>query len=110
MMASVKGGSSKMIIEDHDMHGMMKMMSSEEHTTESVAQEVIVKFKSGTGEEQIKAMSSDIGMLQVKEIKALILRVFKITSQKRLEEVIKHCESESFVEYAEPNQTYRTHK
>lgn len=117
MIQSAKGDQAEMaalckaMVEDEDMHSlMMKMMGSEAQTTEGAAQEVLVKFKPDTGEDQIKAMASEIGMLQVKEIKALNIRVFKITSQKSLEEVIKHCERESFVEYAEPNQTYQTQK
>jgi hypothetical protein len=117
MIQSAKGDQAKMtglckaMVEDEDMHSlMMKIMGSEAQTAEREFQEVIVKFKSDTEEEKIRVMASEIGMLQVKEIKALNIRVFKITSQKSLEEVIKHLESESFVEYAEPNKTYKTQK
>ena len=49
-------------------------------------------------------------MEQVKVIKELNLRVFKITSGKSVEEVIEHCKKEPFVEYAEPNLKYKTMK
>ena len=72
--------------------------------------EVLVKFKPNTKEEQIKGMAEEIGMLEVKKIKELNLRVFKITSNKSVDEVIHHCQRESFVEYAEPNQSYKSKK
>ncbi|NIR51725.1 hypothetical protein GWO43_24425 [candidate division KSB1 bacterium] len=126
----------KAMIADQDMHSMMmKMMKgdmgmmepesmqkqdekegheqhhqgqgSETQTSDS-GREVLIRFKPDAKAVQIKAMSEDIGMQQVKEIKALNLRVFKITSDKSLDEVIEHCKQEPFVEYAEPNQTYKT--
>jgi hypothetical protein len=101
----------EVMIEDEDMHSlMMEKIINETQTSEGEVGEVIIKFKPGTEEEQIKAMASRIGMFQVKEIKALNLLVFTIPSDKSMEEVIKHCEKETFVEYDEPNQTYRTQK
>jgi phosphoenolpyruvate-protein kinase (PTS system EI component) len=117
MMKSAKADNAKMmemcktLMADKDMRAMMtKMMGSEMQTPEMAVQEVLVKFKPGVKEEQIKTMASEIGMLQTKEIKDLNIRVFKITSKKKLKEVIEHCQKEPFVEYAEPNQTYKTQK
>ncbi|MFQ5707865.1 MAG: hypothetical protein ACE5HO_10475 [bacterium] len=117
MMKSAKGDQARMMqmckamVEDKDMHAMMmKMMAGEKQATENAAQEVLVKFKPDTKEVQIKAMAEEIGMQQVKEIKELNVRVFKVTGQKSLKEVIEHCQKEPFVEYAEPNQTYKMQK
>ncbi len=93
--------------DSHEQHHQGQ--GSETQTSDS-GREVLIKFKPDAKTEQIKAMSEDIGMQQVKEIKALNVRVFKITSDKSLDEVIKHCKQEPFVEYAEPNQTYKTQK
>ncbi len=117
MMKSAKGDQAKMMemckamMEDKDMHSMMKkMLGREKQTPESAANEVLIKFKSDVQEDQIKAMAAEIGMVQIKKIPQLNLRVFRITSRKSVEEVIKHCQEEPFVEYAEPNQTYKTQK
>ena len=75
-----------------------------------LSQEILVKFKAGAEDSQVKAMQSEIGLKQIKTIPELNLRVFKITSQKSLQEVIQACQKMSFVEYAEPNQQYRTQK
>lgn len=126
----------KTMMADQDMHSMMmKMMKGDmgmkkseamqkqdqkeghaqhhqgqggETQTPDSGREVLIKFKPDANTEQIKAMSEDIGMQQVKEIKALNVRVFRISSDKSLDEVIQHCKQEPFVEYAEPNQTYKT--
>ena len=81
-----------------------------EKKTRELSQEILVKFKAGVEDSQVKAMQSEIGLKQIKTIPALNLRVFKITSQKSLQEVIQACQKMSFVEYAEPNQQYRTQK
>ena len=72
--------------------------------------EVLVKFKPNTKEDQIKAMATEIGMLQVKQIKELRLRVFKVTANKKVDEVIRECEKKPFVEYAEANKKVTTKK
>jgi len=117
MMQSAKGDERKMMamckamVEDKDMHSMMmKTMESEKQTAESAANEVLIKFKPDVKEGQIKSMASEIGLEQVKVIKELNLRVFKITSGKSVEEVIAHCQEEPFVVYAEPNLKYKAMK
>jgi len=74
------------------------------------SQEILVKFKVGVEDSQVNAMQAEIGLQQIKTIPELNLRVFKITSKKSLQEVIQACQKMSFVEYAEPNQQYRTQK
>ena len=75
-----------------------------------LSSEILFKFKAGAEDSQVKALQSEIGLEQIKTIPALNLRVFKITSQKSLQEVIQACQEMSFVEYAEPNQQYRAQK
>jgi hypothetical protein len=125
-------GMCKMMAEDENMHSMMmKMMGGgtketasktiptiehdQHHPKQSSAEaaasnEVLIKFKPGAQEGQIKSMASEIGMEQVKVIKGMNIRVFKITSGKSVDEVIEHCKKEASVEYAEPNMTYKTMK
>ncbi len=117
MMQSAKGEKGKMMemcnamVQDKDLHStMMKMMETETQTTENVGLEILVKFKPDVDEAQINSMSAEIGLQQIKEIRELNLRVFKITSKKSLIDVIAHCQKEPFVEYAEPNQQFKTQK
>ncbi|MFQ5752971.1 MAG: hypothetical protein ACE5HI_13340 [bacterium] len=117
MMAACKSDTSKMMgmckmmMEDKDMHGMMmKMMGGDMQATETAGPEILVKFKPGVQAAQIKAMTEEMGLQKIKDIQELNIKVFKITSKMSLEEVIAHCEKMPFVEYAEPNQTYRTQK
>ncbi len=118
MMQSAKGDEAKMMamckamIEDKDVHSrMMKMMDGEKQTAESAAaNEILIKFKPDVKDGQIESMASEVGLEQVKVIKELNLRVFEITSGKSVDEVIEHCRKEPFVEYAEPNLTYKAMK
>lgn len=70
--------------------------------------EILVKFKQGTEETQIGKLASELGLQQIKTIPALRLRVFNVTSNKSLQEVIEACQKQTFVEYAEPNQKVGT--
>ena len=70
--------------------------------------DIIIKFKADAQDAQIRAMMSEIGLQEVKRIPNLRLNVYKITSGKSIESVIEHCHKHSFVEYAEPNYTYKT--
>lgn len=119
MMAASKSDTSNMMamcramLGDAGMHQMMmKMMGAKMRSDQrmSEANEVLVKFTPDAQDEQIKAMALEIGMQQVKVIKELRWRVFRITSKKSVKEVLEACEKEPFVEYAEPNQRYRTQK
>lgn len=75
---------------------------------QTAAAEILVKFKPGVQAEQIQTVASQLGLQQVKTIAALNVRVFKIISAKSLQEVIASCQKLTFVEYAEPNQSYQT--
>ncbi|RMD60684.1 hypothetical protein D6833_09295 [Candidatus Parcubacteria bacterium] len=119
MMDAVKSNDSDMMamckamLGDEEMHRMMmKTMRQNMRSTRhrSAAREVLVKFKPDAKEAQIESLASEIGMQQVKVIKELRLRVFRITSDKSVKEVIEACQKEPFVEYAEPNQRYKTQK
>lgn len=66
--------------------------------------EILVKFKTGTRAAQIEKLVSELGLEQIKTIPALRLRVFSVISNKSLKDVVKACEKQPFVEYAEPNQ------
>jgi len=76
-------------------------------TTEKV---ILVKFKAEAKPAQIQALASELGLQQIKEIPAISVRVYKITSTKSLKEVIERSRKQAFVEYAEPNQTYKALK
>ena len=75
-----------------------------------VEKEILVKFKPAAKPAQIKALESELGLQPIKEIPAISVRVYKITSTKSVKEVIERCGKQSLVEYAEPNQIYKTLK
>ena len=72
--------------------------------------EILVRFEAGVQESQIVAMMSESGLEQIKVIKALNIRVFRVRSSKPIKEIIAACEQQPFVKYAEVNQTYKTQK
>jgi len=96
------------VLRDPSARSVLSRMLAE--APDTTGPEVLVKFKPETPEEQIRAMAEQLGLQQVKVIKELNLRVFRVTSGKSVADVIKHCENEPFVVYAEPNQTYKTQK
>ncbi len=78
--------------------------------TDSGGLEILVKFKPDIEESRVRALELEVGLQHVKTITALNLKVYKVTSNKSLEEVIAACEKASFVEYAEPNQKVSAQK
>ncbi len=105
-------GMCRMMMQNEGAHKMMMQMMGPEKKASAIdnAPEILVKFKQGIKDSQITAMSTNIGLQQIKEIKPLRLRVFRVTSGKSVQDVIKACQKEPFVEYAEPNRTYQTKK
>ncbi len=76
-------------------------------TTEKV---ILVKFKAEAKPAQIQALQSELGLEQIKEIPAISVRVYKITSTKSVKKIVERMSKQAFVEYAEPNQVYKTLK
>lgn len=74
------------------------------------AKEILVKFKPEAKPAQIKALESELGLQQIREIPAISVRVYKITSTKSVKEIVERMGKQVFVEYAEPNQTYKALK
>ncbi|GEM_PF-6175156 len=72
--------------------------------------EILVKFKPEVKPAQIQALASELGLQQINEIPAISVRVYKITSPISLKEVVERSSKQAFVEYAEPNQTYKALK
>lgn len=79
-------------------------------SSENSSTEILIKFKLNAKAEQINAMASEMGLQEVKKIPELGLQVYRITSGKSVTEVVEHCEKHAFVEYAEPNYTYKALK
>jgi hypothetical protein len=72
-----------------------------------VPAEVLIKFKPDVPEDSIKAYTAKLGLEKVREISAINVRVYRITSQRSVEQVVRDCQSSPHVEYAEPNIKYR---
>jgi len=72
--------------------------------------EILVKFKPEAKPAQIQALASELGLQQIKEIPAISVRVYKITSPKSVKEIVERMGKQALVEYAEPNQIYKALK
>jgi hypothetical protein len=70
--------------------------------------EIIVKFKPGATLDQIKTLEQEIGLAEIKDIRALRMKVYRIISDKKPQDAIRACQGKNCVEYAEENQEYRT--
>lgn len=101
----------QMMLEDKAMQIVVTgLLRDEQRGDDKAAPEVLVKFISGVKEAQIDVMESEVGLKQIKEIPALNVRVFKITSSKSVKNVVAECEKMPYVKYAEPNYEYKALK
>lgn len=91
-----------------ERNGMRNQESAVQPGAEAAKQEILVKFKPDTPDSQVTALQQEAGLELAKEIPQLNIRVFKITSQKSVEQVVALCEKKAYVQYAEPNQRYET--
>lgn len=93
-----------MMTDDQEIHARLReLMNEQKHDGHSPAQEIIIKFGPGIKQAQVHALESEVGLLQIRIIPELNVRVFKITSSKSVNEVVALCERKPFVDYAEPN-------
>ncbi len=70
--------------------------------------EVLIKFKAGTPDDSIQALTARLGLEQVRELSAIGVRVYRTTSRASVKQVIDASKINShLVEYAEPNVKYR---
>jgi len=72
-------------------------------TTSPAPTEVMIKFKPGVPEDSVRALADRLGLEQVREIRELNVRVFRITSRVSAEQVLRAAQSNAHIEYAEPN-------
>lgn len=87
---------------------MLAMLKRDQDNTGQ--KEIIVKFKKGATLDQIKTLEQEIGLSQVKDIRALRMKVYRIISGKNPQEAISACQGRNCVEYAEENKNYKTQK
>ena len=80
---------------------------SKRETTGILAREILIKFKPGTREKQIRAMAADLGLQQVKAMPQLRMRIFKVPDGKSVSEAIQNSKNFSFVDYVELNRSYK---
>ncbi len=65
--------------------------------------EVIVKYKSDTPQTMVISSLASAGVVNIQSSPNLPFLVGKVASGKKLEEVLRVCQAQSNVEYAEPN-------
>lgn len=69
--------------------------------------EVLIKFKENTSSATIDALSEEIGLKEVKEIPRIRVKVYEITSDMTVDQVIEKYKDDPHIEYIEPNYEYK---
>ena len=75
--------------------------------SEAASQEILVKFKPGTAEDSIQTKAASAGLIMVRELKGIGVRVYRVPAGQSVNETIEKLQKDPSVEYAEPNQEYR---
>jgi len=71
------------------------------------ATEVLIKFKPGVPEDSVRALVARLGLEHVRDLREIGVRVFRTSPRISAAEVLRACQSNSGVEYAEPNSTVK---
>ena len=77
-------------------------------TQNSSNNQIIIKFKPSVSQSKIDSLAKNWGLVQLKDIPELNLRVYKIESTKSVDDVIQKCSKDSNIVYAEPNYPVKT--
>ncbi len=72
-----------------------------------LSNEVLIKFKPGVPEDSVQALASRLGLEHVRDLHEIGVRVFRTTSRFTTEQVLRACQSDACIEYAEPNRTVK---
>jgi len=75
--------------------------------TAPIANEVLIKFKPGVPEDSVRALATRLGLEHVRDLRDIGVRVFRTTSRFTTEQVLRACQSDACIEYAEPNSTVK---
>jgi hypothetical protein len=78
-------------------------MQKKPDLTASDSNEVLIKFKPGVPEDSVQAVAAKLGLEQIRELPEIGVRVFRTTSRVSAQEVLKSCQRNPHIEYAEPN-------
>lgn len=71
--------------------------------TASTPNEVLIKFKPGVPEDSVQVLAARLGLEQVRELREIGVRVFRTTARVSTEQVLRACQANAYIEYAEPN-------
>ncbi len=69
--------------------------------------EVLIKFKPGVPADSVQALTARLGLEHVRDLPAIGVRVFRTSPRISVAQVLRACQSDSCVEYAEPNSTVK---
>lgn len=81
--------------------------STTANTAMAAQSEVLIKFKPSALADSVQALTSALGLVQVRELSAIGVRVFRVPAGTSIDEVLQKCRAHSQVEYAEPNLEYK---
>lgn len=69
--------------------------------------EVLIKFKPGVPADSVQAIATRLGLEYVRDLQAIGVRVFRTSPHISVAQVLRACQADSRVEYAEPNSTVK---
>ncbi|RIK75325.1 hypothetical protein DCC62_13550 [candidate division KSB1 bacterium] len=81
--------------------------SSESNTAMASPSEVLIKFKASAQADSVQAFTAALGLVQVRDLSAIGVRVFRVPPGQSLDTILQKCRAHPQVEYAEPNIEYR---
>lgn len=115
MIQTIQSDSTKMqaflgtLLADGQTRSLVRgMLANPGQVAVGSGEEILIKFKSGADEAQIKELAAEFGLQQIRSIPQLRVRVFRVGSAQNLKSVIASCQKKTYVEYVEPNQKYKT--
>lgn len=69
--------------------------------------EILIKFKAGTPQDSIQALTAKLGLEKVREISAIGVHVYRPAARASVQETLREAQASPHVEYAEPNTEYK---
>ena len=69
--------------------------------------EILIKFKAGTPQDSIQALTAKLGLEKVREISAIGVQVYRPGPRVSAQQALREAQTNPHVEYAEPNVKYK---
>lgn len=80
---------------------------AQKKTAGQAPEEILIKFKPHVADDSIQTLMSRLGLEKVRELGEIGVKVYRSTSRLPFEQVLRECQTNPHIEYAEPNFRYR---